>query len=200
MSLNNRNTFADSVFEPLFGICAIVVPSGPALPAGYTSAFFVDDVGQSAAGNITIVEGDTNLSGGVIPQGVGFELYDLSIFARLSTFATAPTDASLLALTTGLRVRLHYADQAFELGPLARFMGPYGSSVGLNNVVQAQRLAYAGPGAEVRNFICEPAQKFKLELKSNRLIDAGVVASTTYVFHAVMNRRAARRGSAAIKQ
>lgn len=199
MSLNNRNTFADSVFEPLFGVAAVVVPAGPALPAGYTSSFFVDDVGQSAAGNITIVEGDTNLSGGVIPQGVGFELYDLSIFARLSTFASAPTEAALLALGTGMRVRLHYADQPFELGPLSRFLGPYGAPTGLNNVVQAQRLSYAGPGAEVRNFICEPGQKFKLELKANRLIDAGV-AVATYVFHAVLQRRAARRGSAAIRQ
>lgn len=201
MALPNRNIFSDSVIEPLFGLAAIVVSAGPSLAAGYSSSFFVDAVGSPAgAGNVALVEGDTNLQGGVIPQGQGFELYDLSIFSALSTYASAPTEAALIALGQAFRVRMHYADTVFELGPLALFLGPYGGTTGSNNVVQPRPLAFPAPGRERGGFVCEPAQPFKVELKSNVALTAGVATSTTYLFRAVMNRRIVRRGASAIKQ
>lgn len=197
--MQNRNTFSDSNIEPLFGIAAIVVPAGPALPAGYSSSFFVDDVGQSSAGNIVVVEGDTNFVGGVIPQGQGFELVDLCLWARLSDFSASVTEAALYALGNALRVRLWYADQAYELGPLARFFGPLGPATGLNNQVVPTKISAMIPGMEGKGFIAEPNQRFKVELKATRALAAGVAAAT-YVFHAVGNRRLVRRGPSAVKQ
>lgn len=199
MSLINRGVYGDSAFEPLFGIAQITVAAGPALAEGYSVSAFVDDVGQSAAGGITVKDGDANMFNGVIPQGMGWELYDLTIWSHLDTFASAPTEAAILALGAAIRVRMHYAENVFELGPLALYLGPYGAPTGLNNVPIARRLAYAGPGAEARSFLCEPGQRFKLEFKATRALTAGVVAAN-YVLRPVFSRRAVRRGSSAIKQ
>lgn len=200
MSLINRGVYGDSQFEPLFGIAQITVAAGPSLAEGYSVSAFVDDVGQSASGGIAVKEGDQNLSGGVIPQGIGFELFDLSIFCHEDDWGAVPTEGAILALGTAIRVRMHYAENVFELGPLALWLGPYGAPTGLNNVPIARRLAYAGPGAEARSFLCEPGQKFKLEFKATRALAAGVAASTNYVLRPCFSRRTVRRGSSAVKQ
>lgn len=197
--MQNRSVYSDSNIEPLFGIAAIVVSAGPALALGYSSSFFVDDVGQSSAGNIQLVEGDANMYGGNVPQGQGFELVDLNIWGRLSDFSASLSEAALYALGNALRVRLWYADQPYELGPLARFFGPLGPGTGMNNQVVPTKISALIPGQEGRGFVCEPGQRMKLELKATRALAAGVSA-TTYVFHAVLNRRTVRRGAAAIRQ
>lgn len=195
-----NNVFSDSTIEPLFGTAAVVVAAGPALALGYSSSFFVDAPGTPAgASNMAQVAGDSNLWGGAIPQSIGFELFDLAIWCTVLADASVPTEASILALGHALRVRLHYADQPYELGPLGLFLGPFGAPTGMNNVVQPRKLAAAIPGEVQRGFMCEPAQAFKLELLATRAISAGA-AVATYVFYAAMTRRLIRRGAAAVRQ
>lgn len=196
----NPNVFSDSPFEPLFGIAAIAVAAGPVLTEGASVSAFVDDVGQSASGGIAVKDGDTNLQGGIIPQGMGFELFDLTVWMHLSDHSAVIAEAALQALASVIRLRLHYADNVFELGPLGLYLGPYGTTTGANNVPIPRRIAYAGPGAEARSFVCEPGQKFKLEFKATRGLTAAVTASKDYVVRPVFSRRTVRRGSAAVRQ
>lgn len=190
----NRDFATDSAIEPLFGTAALVADGSGDLAAGYTATFFVDQIGQSAASNFAQAEGDSNLDGGVIPQGVAMELFDLTFFVTVADDSAYPTELILSELDRDLRVRMYYADQPYELGPFGIWRGPYGGTTGANNQVIPRKLC-----ADGRRFVLEPAQKFKLELKAKRAI-VTLTASKTYVVQAILSRRIARRGTSAARQ
>ena len=102
----NPNVFSDSPFEPLFGIASIVVAAGPVLTEGASVSAFVDDVGQSAAGGIAVKDGDTNLAGGIIPQGMGFELFDLTVWMHLSDHSAVIAEEYARAGISGFALTL----------------------------------------------------------------------------------------------
>ena len=107
----NRDFSTDSAIEPLFGKVAFDSDASGDIAAGATATFFVDQIGQSAASNMTQSEGDSNLDGGVIPQGQAMELFDLAFNVSLEDDSAYPTEVILAALDRDLRVRLYYPDQ-----------------------------------------------------------------------------------------
>ena len=94
----NRDFSTDSAIEPLFGKVAFDSDASGDIAAGATATFFVDQIGQSAASNMTQSEGDSNLDGGVIPQGQAMELFDLAFNVSLEDDSAYPTEVILAAL------------------------------------------------------------------------------------------------------
>jgi len=191
--------FGAGILEPLRGLFTFVVSAGPSLAAGYTARPFIDGLGQSAAGGVSLVEGDANLFGGQIPSNVGYECHALTHYAYISDSSAVPSDAALLALTTNVWVRMYYAGMHYDLGLLADFMGPYGSPTGMNNVTFPKRFGWPWLD-ESEPLLLRPGQQFWLEYKVLRALTAGVTASKNYNFVVQLPCRKLTINDARLKQ
>lgn len=199
-----NSIFADGILEPLRGCIAYDIAVGPALAANVTRRAFVDGIGQSAAGGIALVQGDFNLSGGLIPSGIGYEVHGLTHYAvtivtATGLFSAVPADAALLALGADIWVQAYYAGQYYDLGMLEEFLGPYGSPTGLNNAPFIRRFGWPWMDTE-QPFELEPGKNFWLEYKTLRGCAAGVTASVTYLFRVLMPSRRVAQGVSAVRQ
>lgn len=196
--MNGQNVFADGVLEPLRGTVAFTVGAGPSLAANTVRTAFMDSVGQSAAGGIALVQGDYSLSGGLIPSGIGYEVAGLTCWWHQSDFTAVPPDITVLGLSSNIWVQMMYANQLYDLGLLASYLGPYGSPTGLNNVPFPRRFGWPWM-AEDKPLELEPGKQFWLQFTTLRAITAGVAVGTWQLRIEMPARRIAQ-GVAAVKQ
>lgn len=199
VAASNQQKFGTGVAEPLRALVSFVVSAGPSLAANYTARAFVDGLGQSAASNVTQLEGDSNLFGGQIPSNVGYEVHGLTGYFYVSDNSAVPTDAAITALATNIWVRMWYAGMYYDLGLLAEFLGPYGSPTGLNGSTFVRRFGWPWMDAAEPLYL-RPGQAFWLEFKTLRALTAGVTASKNYNLALMLPCRKVTQGDARFKQ
>ncbi len=194
---NQNSVFADGVLEPIRGVVQFDIAAGPSLAANVTRRMFVDAIGQSQAGGITLVQGDYNISGGYIPSGIGYEAHGLSFYVYQTNYIV-PTDATILALGANIWVQMYYANNYYDLGMLSEYLAPWGSPTGMGNSIYPRRFGWPWNEDE-RPIELEPGKQFWLEFKTLRAIDA-VAAVGSMVIRGVMLARKIAQGVAAVKQ
>ena len=161
-----NSVFADGVLEPLRSLFAFTIAGG-ALAANLTVRAFVDGIGQNQAGGLTLVQGDFNLSNGLIPSGIGYEAHFLTGYIHNSAFTSVPSELLVAGLGANIWLQMFYANQSYDLGLLADYLGPLGSPTGLNNVQWPRRFGWPWMKQE-RPLILEPGKQFWIQAQTLR--------------------------------
>lgn len=196
-SLPAASVFADGVLEPLRSLFAFTI-SGGALAANITVRSFVDAIGQNQAGGFTLVQGDYNLSGGLIPSGIGYECEALSMAIGDSTMATVPSELLTLGLGANVWLQMNYAGQLYDLGLLQSYLGPYGMGPTNRNNVQFER-RFGWPWMDVsRPLVLEPGKQFWIQAQTLRAMTG--MPNGTWLIRNELPVRKVTQGVSAVKQ
>lgn len=196
-NLPPASVFADGVLEPIRGLFAFTIFGG-VLAANVTKRAFVDAIGQDQAGGLTLVQGDYNLSGGLIPSGIGYEAEAMSGFIHQDTFAAVPSELLELGLGSNVWLQMQYAGQLYDLGLLAGFLGPYGVVPTNKNGVQFER-RFGWPWMDVsRPLILEPGKQFWIQAQTLRPMTG--MPNGTWVTRLELPARKVTQGVSAVKQ
>ena len=198
--------FTTTVMEDLRGRVAFTAAgASPFLTAPIQRIMFADNLGQAnGSGGLTLVAGDANLFGGIIPSNEAYDLYDLELNV-VGVGGVIVDEDEKIALGESVVVSMAYSGQSYDLGYLMDWYGPAGGS--LEGASRRQFSRKFGPygvrrvdGSDAGIFPLRPGQPFGLVFTLNRTVTANLTASVVYNVTAKFSVKKYLQGSAAQKQ